>query len=119
MHTPPATPSTVTAAAAARAAAEAAGRAAAAVALAAEHANRTGGRTSEFKVTVGAMLLAGAGAALNALAVIPGPWQLFAGLGIGALGAASFYAQSRGKVKAAALNAAAMTGSGPVHLPPG
>lgn len=109
--------SAASASAAARVAAEAAGRAAIAVAKAAENAAPKGARSSELKVTIGAMVVAGLGAALNALAVLPGPWALFAALGLGAMGSAAAYSNSRGRVKAAALNAAATTGSGPVLLP--
>lgn len=112
------TPSTVTASEAARKAAEAAGRSAIAVATAAENAAVKGGKTSEMKITIGAIIFAGVGGALKALALIPGPWQIFAALGLGAMGSAAVYANSRGKVKAAALNAASVAGSGPVLLPP-
>lgn len=98
-------------------AAEAAGRAAIAVATAAERAAVKGGKTSEAKVTIGAIALAGVTGALKALALIPGPWQLFAALGVGVMGSAAVYANSRGKVKAAALQAAATTGSGAITLP--
>jgi hypothetical protein len=110
-------PSTVTSSEAARKAAEAAGRAVIAVATAAENAAVKGGKTSESKITIGAILFAGAAGALKALALIPGPWQLVAALGLGAMGSAAVYANSRGKVKAAAQAAAATTGSGPVTLP--
>jgi hypothetical protein len=115
----PSNVSTVSASAGARLAAEAAGRAAIAVAVAAEQANVKGPQTSEFKVTLGAMIFAGVVGALKALALIPGPWQIAAALGLGAVGSAAAYSNSRGKVKAAALTAAATTGSGPVSLPPG
>jgi len=111
-------PSTVAASTAARLAAEAAGRSAIAVATAAENAGPRGAGTSEFKLTIGALVFAGAAGALKALALIPGPWQLVAALGLGALGSAAAYSNSRGKVKAAALAAAAVTGSGPALLPP-
>jgi hypothetical protein len=89
--------------AAARAAAEAAGLAAA---RAAENASKSGARTSEFKVTIGALALAAAFGGVKALVAIPGPWQIPAAVIVGAAVAAGAYAQSRGKVKAAALASA-------------
>lgn len=108
--------STISSSEAARLAAEAAGRAAIAVASAAENAATKGGKTSEAKITIGAIAFAGITGALKALALIPGPWQLFAAVGLGVMGSAAVYANSRGKVKAAALEAAAATGSGPITI---
>lgn len=121
-----ATSSTVSSSEAARIAAEAAGRAAIAaatsaeaVATAAEGAAVKGGKTSEAKITIGAIAIAGVTGALKALALIPGPWQLFAALGLGVMGSAAVYANSRGKVKAAALQAASVASaanSGPITV---
>lgn len=111
--------------AAAGRAAEAAGRSMIAVAVAAERAGRPGSQTSELRLSVSAMLTAGALAALNALAVIPGPWQLFAAIGLVAVAGSAGYSSARGKMKAGALAAAgaigvATEGSGAVRtLPPG
>lgn len=110
------TTTTVSASEAARIGAEAAARSAIAAAAAAENAAKPGRSTSELKVTVGSIGLAALLGVLKALAVIPGPWQLPAVLGVAAVGSAAVYSNSRGRVKAAALNAAAAAGSGAILL---
>lgn len=107
--------------AAAAAAAEAAGRSMLAVAVAAENASKPGRQSSERKLAIWAMVSAGGLAALNALAIIPGPWQLFAALGLVAASASVGYSSARGKIKAGAIAAAGelgKTASGPHVLPP-
>jgi hypothetical protein len=73
---------------------------------AATNAAKPGPRTTEWKATIGGIVLAALLTGLQALSVIPGPWMLpavvlSAGLSVGA------YAMSRGTVKGAALAAAA------------
>jgi hypothetical protein len=83
----------------------AAGAAAAtAIAAAATNAAKKGTTTTEFKATVGAIVLSTAVAALNIFAFVPGPWMLPAALGLVAISAGtSAYSISRGSVKKAAL----------------
>lgn len=76
-----------------------------AIASAAKNAAGSGAYTSEFKVTLLSSALVGVGAGLKALAVIPGPWTIPAGILAVAVTSAS-YALGRSAVKAAALNAA-------------
>jgi fatty acid desaturase len=77
--------------------------AAVAATAAAENAARKGTQTSEFKVTVLAIAVAGIVGGLKALVVIPGPWQIPAALILAVAGASASYSKSRGTVKAAAL----------------
>lgn len=103
-----ATTSEVASSISAREAAESAGRAAlAAAAAAATNAAKAGASTSEFKLSIAALLWSAGLAALHALTAIPGPWQLPAVLGAAALGGAAAYSNSRAKVKSAALGALA------------
>jgi hypothetical protein len=103
------------------AAAKVAGQAAAAgaadaVAAAALNAARPGAQSTEFKATVGTIVLTGVVAGLKAFAVIPGPWTLPVVLALAGISAASgAYAISRGSVKKAALAGAAAVAAAAVR----
>jgi hypothetical protein len=77
-----------------------------AISDAATNAAKKGGDTSEIKVTISGLLMTGALGALSALAVLPGPWTIPV-LALSAMLPVGAYALSRGKVKSAALQAAA------------
>lgn len=76
-----------------------------ALSLAAINASKGGWKTSEFWVSIGAIALGTLTVGLKAVAVIPGPWSIPAMIAAAAV-ASGTYALSRGKVKAAALDAA-------------
>jgi len=92
-----------------------------ALAAAATNAAKKGSTTTEFKATVGAIVVGGVVAGLQVFAAIPGPWMLPAALGLLGLSAGTAaYTISRGSVKKAALTgaAAALTGAVQQLAPP-
>lgn len=78
--------------------------AATAIATAAQNAAKPGRSTTEFKTTVGSIVLAALVGGLHVFSVVPGPWMLPSLLGLVAISAGSAaYTVSRGSVKKAAL----------------
>jgi len=75
---------------------------------AAANASKRGWVSSEFFVTVAAIVGAAVLGALQVLASSPGKWQTVAAVALGMLAPAVAYARSRSNVKVAALEAAAV-----------
>ncbi len=95
--------------------------AATAIAAAAQNASKPGRSTTEFKTTLGSIVLAAVVGGLHVFSVVPGPWTLPAVLGLVAISAGSAaYTVSRGSVKKAALAgaSAAVTAAAYNALPP-